>query len=248
MRVALADIARDEARALEACATDDPPDPRAIRAIGRAVRRAKIEKFTRRTLPRMVCGSAWILLAVYLALTVALAADAGARARLLSWMERAAPLRWAELDPGGAQRDGVPAELAEKYYRRTSRRAGRWRAVDPALETWSTGGRGSLLQFGVYEGTSPPRHPPGRRQDHPRRRARRHGRWRRRIWKRALLGDVAGGGWTIVIYVDADLDTAPQRWPRAFARSARPENDRRRSAHESTFIPWPECFSGHARC
>jgi hypothetical protein len=210
MRVALADIARDEARALEACATDDPPDPRAIRAIGRAVRRAKIEKFTRRTLPRRVCGAAWILLAVYLALTVALAADAGARARLLSWMERAAPLRvGAELDPGGAQRDGVPAEWTEKYYPAYIPEGWTLEAVDPALgDVVYRKDADHILQFGVYEGDA--RH--GIRLEGA------------RISRVGVRGATAlaaenlekgftwvtwqAEGWTIVIYVDADLDTA----------------------------------------
>ena len=104
MRIALLDICVDEARALEADAEVSSPDPRAIRAIDRAIRRAKCKKLVYRTLPTVARAAAWLTLTIFLMLTVALAFHAGARTRFLSMMKDVTPLRaGANLDPTSAQ-------------------------------------------------------------------------------------------------------------------------------------------------
>jgi hypothetical protein len=210
MRIALSDIATDEARALEAEAEDAPPDPRAVRAIERAIRRAKCKKLVRRTLPRAARIAAWLMLTLFLALTVALLASAGIRVRFLSLMDRAAPLRaGANLDPAGAQSAVAPEGWKEKYYPTYIPAGWTMEALDPALrDVIYRKDENHILQFGVYGGCSDLNiNFEGARVS--------------RINVNGVMALAAenpdkGFTWvtwpaddrTIVIYIDADLDTA----------------------------------------
>jgi hypothetical protein len=156
MRIALTELAVDEARALEAEAEEAPPDPRAIRVIGRAIRRAECRKFARSTLPRAARVAAWLLLTIYLALTVALAFHAGTRARFVSLMKCAAPLRaGANLDPAGPRRAVAPEGWKEKYYPAYIPAGWIFEKLDPVLgDVVYRKDRDHILQFGVYSGSA----------------------------------------------------------------------------------------------
>jgi hypothetical protein len=209
MRIALADIAVDEARALEVEAEEAPPDPRAIRAIARAIRRAKYKKLARRTLPRTARVAAWLMLTIYLALTVALLASAGVRARFLSLMDRAAPLRvGSNLDPAGTRPDVAPEGWTEKYYPAYIPAGWTLETLDPALgDVVYRKDADHILQFGVYSGNTDLN-------------INFEGAMISRISVNGVMALAAvnpemgftwvtwlAGGRTIVIYMDADLDT-----------------------------------------
>ena len=157
MRIALTDIGADEAQALELDAEEAPPNPRAIRAIDRAIRRMKCKKLVRHTLPRTARVAAWLLLTVYLALTAALLASAGVRARFLSAVDLVAPLRaGANLNPGARSAD-VPEGWAEKYYPAYIPTGWTMEMLDPALGDVVYRRDGDhILQFGVYSGDAGP--------------------------------------------------------------------------------------------
>ena len=209
MRIALTDIGVDEARALEAEAEEAPPDPRAIRAIDRAIRREKCRKIAR-DIPRAVRIAAWLMLTVYLALTAAFLASAGARAQFLLLMNRVAPLRaGANLDPAGARPAIAPEGWTEKYYPAYIPAGWTLEMLDPALgDVVYRKDRDHILQFGVYSGDA------GLNINF-------EGAEVSRVsvdGVMVLAAENSGkgfswvtwpaGGRTIVIYMDADLDTA----------------------------------------
>lgn len=209
MRIALTDIGVDEARALEAEAEEAPPNPRAIRAIDRAIRREKCRKIAR-DIPKAVRIAAWLMLTVYLALTAAFLASAGARAQFLLLMNRVAPLRaGANLDPAGARSAAAPEGWMEKYYPAYIPAGWTLEMLDPALgDVVYRKDRDHILQFGVYRGDA------GLNINF-------EGAEVSRVSVNGVMALAAensekgfswvtwpAGGRTIVIYMDADLDTA----------------------------------------
>ena len=156
LRIALTELAVDEASVLEAEAEENSPDPRANRAISRAIRLAECRKFARSTLPRAARAAAWLMLTIYLALTIALAFHAGARTRFMELMKCAAPLRaGVNLDPAGARRVVAPEGWTEKYYPAYIPPGWIFEKLDPALgDVVYRKDADHILQFGVYSGSA----------------------------------------------------------------------------------------------
>jgi hypothetical protein len=115
IRIALIDIAREEADALEA--EDAPPDPLALRAVGRAMGCRNFSRLLKRTLPRIARAAAMVVLLFYLALTTVLAVSADARQKFMTLFVNVTPY-YSELSLNPIEPTYVtaPAGWKEKYY------------------------------------------------------------------------------------------------------------------------------------
>lgn len=115
IRIALIEIAQEEADALEAEAS--APDPLALRAVERALKRRNLGGFAKRTLPRAAQAAAAAVLLFYLALTTVLAVSADAREKFLTLFVNVTPY-YSELslNPIEPVYVAAPEGWKEKYY------------------------------------------------------------------------------------------------------------------------------------
>lgn len=115
IRIALIEIAQEEADALEA--EDAPPDPLALRAVERAMGRRNFSRLAKRTLPRIARAAAAVTLMFYLALTTVLAVSADARQKFLTLFINVTPY-YSELSLNPIEPTYVtaPEGWTEKYY------------------------------------------------------------------------------------------------------------------------------------
>jgi len=115
IRIALIDIAQEEAEALTA--EDAAPNPLALRAVDRALKRRSLRRFARATLPKVAQAAAAVVLLFYLALTTVLAVSADAREKFLTLFVNVTPY-YSELSLNPIEPFYVtaPEGWTEKYY------------------------------------------------------------------------------------------------------------------------------------
>jgi hypothetical protein len=115
IRIALIDIACEEADALET--EDAAPDPLALCAVERALRRQDLLRLAKRTLPIIAHAAAAVVLLFYLALTTVLAVSADAREKFLTLFVNVTPY-YSELSLNPIEPTYVtaPEGWTEKYY------------------------------------------------------------------------------------------------------------------------------------
>lgn len=115
IRIALIEIAQEEADALEA--DESAPNPLALRAVERALKRQDLGRFAKRTLPRIAQVAAAVVLLFYLALTTVLAVSADAREKFMTLFVNVTPY-YSELSLNPIEPTYVtaPEGWTEKYY------------------------------------------------------------------------------------------------------------------------------------
>lgn len=115
IRLALMEIAGDEAQAL--VTEESAPDPLALRAVERALKRRNLSRFAKRTLPRVAQAAAMVVLLFYLALTTVLAVSADAREKFMTLFVNVTPY-YSELSLNPIEPTYVtaPEGWTEKYY------------------------------------------------------------------------------------------------------------------------------------
>jgi hypothetical protein len=115
IRIALIEIAQEEADALEA--DESAPNPLALRAVERALKRRNLTRFAKRTLPRIAQAAAAVVLLFYLALTTVLAVSADAREKFMTLFVNVTPY-YSELSLNPIEPTYVtaPEGWTEKYY------------------------------------------------------------------------------------------------------------------------------------
>ncbi len=153
MRIALIEIAKDEAQALEEGPEGSAPDPRAIRLIERAIRRMKVRQCVRRKLPRAARIAAAALLFMYLSLTVALVFSACARETFLSLLLGTKTYSsQAGVSPGQVGQSGAPDGWKEKYYPSYIPDGWKLESFDAAFgDVVYRLDKDHIFQFGVYD-------------------------------------------------------------------------------------------------
>ena len=116
IRIALIDIAQQEAEGLPEDESSGP-DPRAFRALTRAIRRRNAARLARRTLPKVAQAAAALLLVFYLTLTTVLATSADARQKFMTLFVNVTPY-YSELslNPIEPTYVAAPEGWPEKYY------------------------------------------------------------------------------------------------------------------------------------
>ena len=144
LRIALIDIAAEEVEALERDLPDEPPNQATLRALGRAMRRRRCMNLARHALPRAAHAIGAVALALYLALTAALAFSADARQLFISAL-------YAGVLGQGASSGRAPAGWTEKYYPTYIPAGWTLHSFDPAFgDVVYRRDEGHIFQFGVY--------------------------------------------------------------------------------------------------
>jgi hypothetical protein len=214
MRIALLEIAKEDAKALEKGLEDasdaGAPDPRALRIIEREIRRRKLKKIAKRTLPRAARVAAALVLLGYLSLTAVLATSARAREKFLTLFVNTTPY-YSELslNPIKPVYAVAPEGWTEKYYPEYIPEGWTLDIFDPVFgDVVYKLDEDHIFQFGVYdENASVNINTEGSTISH--------------VSLNGIMSMVAenkkeGFTWVtwstgdrmIVIYIDSDLDTA----------------------------------------